>query len=192
MAGPLCLERVMEAVEKSPVMVKIVNELASLRRQNNSLAESAAATGHTTTPRMYNVMAWLQREYEHPDKIYCWVPPSWKFPPLNLQPMYAYWHCGDESEIILPTKYLDKREVLFLGKCAHVSLSELRKVMLCIDEAAKTNGCPPKEHMSHKDANSCYLRGECGILSLMPDKMPIVGGELSLIRSGLPVKNYYE
>ena len=62
--------------------------------------------------------------------------------------------------------------VLFLGKRTHVSLSELRKVMLCIDEAAKTNGCPPKEHMSHKDANSCYLRGECGILSLMPDKKP--------------------
>ena len=72
-----------------------------------------------------------------------------------------------------PMKYLKKRDVLFLGKHAHVSLSELRKVMLCIDEAAKTNGCPPKEHMSHKDANSCYLCEECGILSLMPDKTPM-------------------
>jgi hypothetical protein len=30
----------------------------------------------------------------------------------------------------------------------------------------------PKEYMSHVDANSCYLRGECATLSLMPDKMP--------------------
>ena len=88
MAGPLSLERVMEAVEKSPIMAKIANDLASLRRQNHSLAASAAATAeHATINRPYNVMARLQREYQHPDKIYHRVPPTWKFPLLNLQPM---------------------------------------------------------------------------------------------------------
>jgi hypothetical protein len=62
--------------------------------------------------------------------------------------------------------------VKFLGKHAHVSLSEQRKVMSCIDSTAKSNDCPPKEHMSHSDANSCYLCGECGILGLIPDKTP--------------------
>ena len=56
-------------------------------------------------------------------------------------------------------KYLDKNDVKFIGKRANVSLSELRKVMGCIDEGAKANGCPPKERMSQTDANSCYLRG---------------------------------
>jgi hypothetical protein len=86
--------------------------------------------------------------------------------------MYGYWHCGDEHNNIPPMKYLDKNDVKFIGKCANVSLSELRKVMGCIDEAAKTNGCPPNEHMSHTDANSCYLREECGIFAVMPDKTP--------------------
>jgi hypothetical protein len=65
-------------------------------------------------------------------------------------------------------RYLDKNDVKFIGKRANVSLSELRKVMGCIDEAAKANGCPPKEHMSHTDANSCYLR----IFADMLDKTP--------------------
>jgi hypothetical protein len=43
--------------------------------------------------------------------------------------------------------------------------------MGCIDEAAKANGCPPKDP-SLSDANSCYLRGECGIFAVMPDKTP--------------------
>ena len=86
--------------------------------------------------------------------------------------MYVYWHCSDESEKIPPMKFLEKTDVTFIDKQAHVSLSELRKVMCCIDDAAKANGSPPKEHMSHAYANSCYLRGECGVLSLMPDKTP--------------------
>jgi hypothetical protein len=30
----------------------------------------------------------------------------------------------------------------------------------------------PKEHMSHTDANSCYVCGECGTFDAMPDKTP--------------------
>ena len=71
MAVPHSLEKVMEAVEKSAVMVKISNDLASLRRQNNSLAVSAAARQtNATTPCTYNVMAQLQRDYQHPDRVY--------------------------------------------------------------------------------------------------------------------------
>ena len=32
---------------------------------------------------------------QHLNKIYHRVPPTWKFPLLNLQPMYVYWHCGN-------------------------------------------------------------------------------------------------
>ena len=57
MAGPLSLEKVMEAVEKSAVMIKISNDLVSLRRQNNSLAVSAAA-GQTMQQHLALTMSW--------------------------------------------------------------------------------------------------------------------------------------
>ena len=65
------LEKVMEAGQKSSVMIKISNDLASLRRQNNSLLVSAAARQtNATTSCTYNVMAQLQRDYQHPDRVY--------------------------------------------------------------------------------------------------------------------------
>jgi hypothetical protein len=113
-----------------------LSKFSSMRRQNNSLLVSAAA-GQTnaTTPCTYNVMARLH-DYQHPDRVYRRVPPTWSFPALNLRPMYVYWHCGDEHNNILPMKYLDKNDVKFIGKRANVSLSELRKVIGCIDEGS--------------------------------------------------------
>ena len=35
----------------------------------------------------------LQRDYQHPDRVYRQVQSNWSFPALNLQPVYVYWHC---------------------------------------------------------------------------------------------------
>ena len=42
--------------------------------------------------------------------------------------------------------------------------------MSLIDDAARLDGPPPKEHMTMKEANTCYNRGEKVIFAAMSNK----------------------
>ena len=69
-------------------------------------------------------------------------------------------------------KFLVAPDVDFLGKRAHISLYEVKRVMTKIDNEAATNGATPTEHMTLTEANTCYFRGESTIYATVPDKTP--------------------
>jgi hypothetical protein len=94
--------------------------------------------------------------------------------------MYQYWHCGDESRHIPAMKFLVASDVGFVGKRAHISLYEIKRVMTKIDNEAATNGATSTEHMTLTEANTCYFRGESAIYATIPDKPLLVGLELYL------------
>jgi hypothetical protein len=96
------------------------------------------------------------------------MPPTWQIPKLSLQPMYVYWHCGDDANRIPPMKQLHNSDVEYLGKSARVRLSEMRKVMGAIDAASAAKGFPTAGYMSHTMANTCYFHGESAIIDIIP------------------------
>ena len=170
MAGPLSLDQIPKAVENGPRISDIHNQMAALTRMlENNQFTAGGSDRHSTT---HATNARLVRQYGHPDGKYRRVPSDWKFPMLHLQPMYLYWHCGDESANIPPMKWFHATDVDFLGKRAHISLCEMRKVMLTVDKVATEQGFPPKDHMSLHEANTCYYRGERGIFDVVPENTP--------------------
>lgn len=114
----------------------------------------------------------LNRQYQHPDGKMRRVPPTWSFPKLTLQPMYLYWHCGDESKQIPPAKHLLNSDVDFLGVGSRGRINELRRLMELIDAEAKSKGYPPHDCMDETMANTCYLHGKSAIAKVVPDKTP--------------------
>ena len=45
-------------------------------------------------------------------------------------------------------------------------------MITAVDEEAKKQGWPAHEHMTQRDANTCYFRGERAILEKVPSKTP--------------------
>eukprot|EP00804_Cyclotella_cryptica_P020114 CCRYP_020133-RA/>CCRYP_020133-RA protein AED:0.24 eAED:0.24 QI:0/0/0/1/1/1/2/0/687 len=175
MSGPLSLDQIVVAVENGPRMKAIAEDLAAMRRRviRGSSDGDGEENGNAYSARpRHLVNAWLIQQYKHSDGKYRRVPSSWKVPLLPMQPMYVYWHCGDEKNNIPPMKYLTPDDIKFLNKRAHISLSELKKVMTVIDKFAKEQGFPPREHMSQRDANTCYYRGERAIYDIVPENTP--------------------
>lgn len=189
MAGPLSLDQIARAVENGPRIAGMASDLASLRQLIAANASGVASHGgsndvvldmrDTTAVTVQHANARLHRQYLHSDGKHRRVPPSWKFPKLSLQGMYQYWHCGDESKHVPPMKFLVASDVNFLGKRAKTSLYEMKKVMEVIDGEASRQGAPPHMHMSLREANTRYFRGERAIHTVVPDKTP--SGRLRII-----------
>ena len=102
--------------------------------------------------------------------MYRHVPRDWKFPKLGLQPMYAYWHCGNENDNIPPLKWLQCSDVAHVGKRSRATLAEMRRVMTLIDDRARAKGLRVKANMSHVEANILYAHGEEVIKELVSGK----------------------
>ena len=103
MTGPLSLDQIAKAVENGQRISGIHNQMAALTRMlENNQFTAGGSDRHSTT---HATNARLVRQYGHPDGKYRRVPSDWKFPMLHLQPMYLYWHCGDESANIPPMKW---------------------------------------------------------------------------------------
>ena len=102
--------------------------------------------------------------------MYRRVPWDWKFPKLGLQPMYAYWHCGNENDNIPPIKWLQCSDVDRVGKRARATLAKMRRVMTLIDDRARAKGLRVKANMNHVEANTLYAHGEEVIKELVSGK----------------------
>ena len=48
-------------------------------------------------------------------------------------------------------------------KRSRIQLSEVRRVMKCIDDAASAAGVPPQKVMSHAEVLTCYHAGKTGL-----------------------------
>ena len=126
---------IITAVENGAMLRSMTRDVATImtlvRDGGGAFAGTDAGSNRRDpTSRRRNMR--LQRQYTHSlDGKSRRVPPSWKFPKLELQNLYAYWHCGDETNNIPPMKYLDKYDVDFLGKRARSTLSEHKRVMDC-------------------------------------------------------------
>ena len=102
--------------------------------------------------------------------MYRRVPRTWIFPTLGLQPLYVYWHTGDEEKNFPPMKFLERRDVAHIGKRAPPNLSEIRRVMTLIDNRVKNKGMRIKTIMTPAEANSSYAHGEEAIIELFSPK----------------------
>ena len=112
----------------------------------------------------------FMREFKHGDGDYRRVPRTWTLPTLGLQPLYVYWHAGDEGKNFPPMKFLERRDVVHLGKRAPPALSEIRRVMNLIDNRVKSKGVRIKTVMTPAEANSLYARGEEAIIEIVSPK----------------------
>eukprot|EP00956_Cyclotella_meneghiniana_P032766 scaffold91272_cov93-Cyclotella_meneghiniana.AAC.1 len=72
-----------------------------------------------------------------------------------------YCHCGKEADKIPPMKLFKSHNIS--------TISELRKIILFIDSAARSKGFPVKHSMSHEEANTCYYHGESALVAVIPD-----------------------
>ena len=78
--------------------------------------------------------------------------------------MYVLWHCGNEAEKVAAIKFWDCADVQQLKtKRSKAQLSEVRRVMKCIDQAAIAAGVPPRKAMTHAEVLSCYHAGKSGL-----------------------------
>eukprot|EP00584_Thalassiosira_punctigera_P018498 CAMPEP_0172554986 /NCGR_PEP_ID=MMETSP1067-20121228/57433_1 /TAXON_ID=265564 ORGANISM="Thalassiosira punctigera, Strain Tpunct2005C2" /NCGR_SAMPLE_ID=MMETSP1067 /ASSEMBLY_ACC=CAM_ASM_000444 /LENGTH=579 /DNA_ID=CAMNT_0013343477 /DNA_START=33 /DNA_END=1772 /DNA_ORIENTATION=+ len=105
----------------------------------------------------------LDWQYVHPDGVRRRVPPTWTFPHSNLQEMYLHWHCGDYQNRISPMKYFQNTDVSFLGKRARMNLSEVKNLMITIDEEATRKGKIPGPTMTLNQAAACFQAGLSGL-----------------------------
>ena len=107
-------------------------------------------------------------EFKHEDDDYKRVPRTWIFPILGLQSLYVYWHAGDEEKYYPPMKFLEGRDVAHIGKRAHTTLCENRRVMTLINDRVKSKGTRIKTVMTPAEANSLYSYGEETVLEIVP------------------------
>ena len=109
------------------------------------------------------------REFKHEDDDYKRVPRTWTFPTLGLQPLYVYWHAGDEEKYYPPMKFLEGRDVAHIGKRAHTTLCEIRRVMTLIDDHVKIKGRRIKTVMTPQRQICCTRTyGEETVLKTVP------------------------
>ena len=74
--------------------------------------------------------------------------------------MYQYWHYGDATNKIPPTKYLQTSDVDFWAKQQRSDFVNWKNVMTAIDNEATAKGYPPSEHMDLRQAATCYYHGD--------------------------------
>ena len=78
--------------------------------------------------------------------------------------MYVLRHCGNEAEKVAAIKFWDCNDVQKIKtKRSKAQLSEVRRVMKCIDNAAIAAGVPPQKAMTHAEVLTCYHAGKSGL-----------------------------
>jgi len=109
--------------------------------------------------------------YQHDDGVKRRVPSSWKFPLLGLTEMYIYWHCGDAAQKISPMKLMQTRDLPPSMKRAKTNLSEVRSVMVLVDQEAARQGLEIKSIMTPLEALDRVRVGYpgLGIIAKNPD-----------------------
>ena len=169
--GGLSIDQIIRAVGESPKIVTMSDDMATIKQMiaNGIVTRGGNESNPSGAERRRSRSARLLREFKHGENNYRRVPPGWKFPKLNLQAMYLYWHCGDECGNIPRMKFLDKSDVKHLGKRAGVMLWEIGLVMTLIDNRAKQKGLIVKDLLSHAEANSLYSTGKEAIIEIVPD-----------------------
>ena len=171
MAGPVSLAQIGRVVDESPQMRSMINDMAELKammqRRMPGAADGAVAGGGNTIGMRNNAL--LYPQYGHTDGKTRRVPSTWTIPKLPIQQMYLYWHCGNEADKIPPMKFFKHHDISFLQKRAKSTMSELRKIMLLIDNTSRSKGFPVKNSMSHEEANTCYYHGESALAAVIPD-----------------------
>ena len=159
MNGPVTLAQMRIMVNDNKRMKNI--------EENISLLTSIVKEGQFAGSQTDEITGGLGRKYEmfdHQDGLKRRVPPNWHFPKLLMQHMYIQWHCGNGVKKVSPIKNWDKIDVEGLpGKRIKVTLSEIRRMMSCIDNHAKASGKPPKKMMMQVEANTCFEVGFHGI-----------------------------
>ena len=155
--GGLTLDQIIRAVEQAPQLSGMSKDVAHIKQMmsRNDQQEHKDADVERRTERTVRFM----REFKHGAGDYRQVPRTWIFPTLGLQPLYVYWHTGDEEKNYPPMKFLEKRDVIHLGKRANVTLCEIKRVMALIDDRAKSKGMRIKTVMTHAEANHLYSYG---------------------------------
>ena len=75
-------------------------------------------------------------------------------------------HCGNEAEKVAAIKFWDVTDVQKIKtKRSKIQLSEVRRVVKCIDDAASAAGVPPQKAMTHAEVLTCYHAGKSGLFS---------------------------
>lgn len=170
MAGPLSLEAIVNAVQNGLVMTAMAADIAGLRQSLATDGQLRTRDGSRNASTL-RPMRLAGADYTHEDGVDRRVPHTWTFPSLPLQNMYVYWHCGDEAGHIPPMKWFEASDVNFL-KRGLKKLSEIRRVMQFLDTSATSAGVPPKEHMTHMEANACYMSSQAALKQVIPDNTP--------------------
>jgi len=178
MLGDLSLVQITRAVEDGHRLTTMANGIAALRRIVQEGIISAGGS-HDRSAARQNIR--LVCEFKHGDGKYSRVPSSWTFPSLQLQNMYLYWHCGHEALKNPPTKFVQHKDIDFLGKQARISLRECRRVMEAIDKEATHKGVVPRSIMSQVETNTCYYKDESAILAVVPANTPTPPGQPRIV-----------
>ena len=156
--GGLTLDQIVQAVEQAPQLSGISKDVTHIKqmmsKNNEHEHEDVGAQ------RRIRQTARFMREFKHGKNDYRRVPRTWTFSTLGLQPLYVYWHSGDEEKNPLPHDFLERRDVAHINKKAPAVLSEIRRVMTLIDKHAETQGRRIKNVMTPAEANSLYSCGE--------------------------------
>ena len=165
--GGLTVEQIVRAVDQSSQLSGMSKDVAIVKQSMNMHVQQER--GDSEAGRRAARTARFMREFKHGDDDYKQVPRTWTFPTLGLlQPLYLYWHAEDEEKCYPPMKFLEGRDVAHIGKRAHTTLCEIRRVMTLIDDRVKSKGRRIKTVMTPAEANSLYSYGEEAVLEIVP------------------------
>ena len=157
MNGPVSLAEMRDVVTESDRLKNMERTLVELAGAIKSQGASPSQEVETNIAPRFNL-------FDHPDKIRRRIPAGWEFPKLKLQHMYVLWHCGNEAEKIAAIKFWDCTDVQKIKtKRSKAQLSEVRRVMKCVDDAAIAAGVPPQKAMTHAEVLTCYHAGKSGL-----------------------------
>ena len=157
MNGPVSLAELRDVVAESVRLKNMERRLAELAGAIKSRGASLPPEVPTSTAKRFNL-------FNHPDKIMRRIPAGWELPKLKLQHMYVLWHCGNEAEKVAAIKFWDCADVQQMKtKRSKAQLSEVRRVMKCIDDAAIAAGVLPQKAMTHAEVLTCYHAGKSGL-----------------------------
>ena len=145
MNGPVLLAEMRDVVTESDQLKNMERTLAELAGAIKNQGASPPQEVETNIAPRFNL-------FDHPDKIRRRIPSGWEFPKLKLEHMYVLWHCGNEAEKIAAITFWDCTDVQKIKtKRSKAQLSEVRRVMKCIDNAAIAAGVPPQKAMTHAE-----------------------------------------
>ena len=168
--GALTLDQIVRAAEQAPQLTGISKDVALIKQMTSGHERQEHADARVETRRGMGPTARFMCEFRHRDGDYRRVPRTWVFPTLGLQPLYVYWHTGDEEKNFRPMKFLERRDVVHIDKRAPPALSKIRRVMTLIDDRVKSKGMRIKPVMTPAEANSLYAHGEEAIIEIVSPK----------------------